>query len=159
LPKGQRWTFLWESIKRFYIYFKAINDGISFPFPKGIDIRDSDMVFAFFILCFHLKDWILKDCDPSVATLVEDYVETSRLKECRAIANGYKHLNADGPDFVGSKIKIFSGENVLTKQMVRFSILDSPREIKDAFVLATDCLNLWHGFIKAHIDQSDSIPQ
>lgn len=152
--KGSCWAVNWKSTKRLFYYFKAINEGIMFSFPKGIALMDYDIVQSFFITCFHLKDWIKKDC--KLGNQVESYVAKTRLNECRAIANGIKHLNESGPDFHEVRIEVKIRENLSPLKAVKF-IVQSEGKSEDTFMLAEECLNLWHKFIVENIDASATI--
>jgi hypothetical protein len=148
---GARWPVLWKSIKRLFSYFKGIDEGVEFSFPDGISIADYDIVQSFFISCFHLKDWIKKDCQPEIDNKVEKYVATTKLNECRAVANGLKHLNRLGPDISGIKEIYEINGKERPKRLVKF-IIKSEDIQEDAFILAKECLDLWLKFIIENID-------
>ena len=52
-------------------------------------------MLAFFMNCYHLKDWIKNDIsDTSLNAAVEDYInQNACLKLCADICNGAKHLD------------------------------------------------------------------
>jgi hypothetical protein len=62
--------------------------------PGVADEQRRDDFYAFFVSCFHLKDWLKRD--PSVPRLVgekaEELINRPSLRVCADIANGVKHL-------------------------------------------------------------------
>jgi len=63
--------------------------------PGAIDERRRDDFYAFFVTCFHLKDWLKND--PGVPKPTGEQAETlvnnrQSLRVCADIANGVKHL-------------------------------------------------------------------
>jgi hypothetical protein len=156
-PEGYKWPFLWEMIKRYYYYFRAINKGSLRPITSPLSdfkLQDIDIVFSFFILCFHLKDWIKKDYNSDIAETVEKFVESSRLNECREIANGLKHLNSVGPDIIGGPIKYIQREDSPPRMAVLYKIVSVGKE-EDAFTLAKDCIDLWFNFMAENLNYKD----
>ena len=53
-------------VKRWYERFAAINEGREHSAPS--DYYYEDDVYAFFINCHHLEDWIIKDPDVGPAS-------------------------------------------------------------------------------------------
>ncbi len=149
LPSGQRWPFLWKMISRYYTYFQAIDYGSLRPAASDFDLQDIDVVFSFFILCFHLKDWIIKEY-PEKKELVEHFVVNSKVNDCRAIANGIKHLNSAGPDFPDSKVSFIAREGDRLRISVKY-IVESNGKTEDAFTLARECMELWVSFLNENI--------
>lgn len=79
--------------------------------PGEIDEHRRDEYYAFFLICYHLKDWLKTDPVVQQRVLnidrkVEGFVNTNlSLRLCAALANGVKHfvapkvivIDADGP--------------------------------------------------------------
>ena len=65
--------------------------------PTGVDYRLDDF-HAFFVVCFHLKDWLQADpsIDKQIRDRVERFVEGNLwLRLVADLANGSKHLQVD----------------------------------------------------------------
>ncbi|MEE9189537.1 MAG: hypothetical protein V3U16_02075 [Candidatus Neomarinimicrobiota bacterium] len=107
--------------------------------------------------CYHLKDWLINDTGFKVDRQeVEDYVTSHmELSLCADISNCLKHfaLTKDSrskltPEFdsQGVTIQLVHGEIPTT--YMRFTIKTKDNEIRDAFELATKCVELWKDFIE-----------
>ena len=147
-----------ERVQRWYEIFKEINKG-------RIHNRTSefyqDEVYAFFINCYHLKDWIIND--KTVVILgtkakkrkhVENYINSvDELKICADICNGSKHLCFDKehpprsgkkPEFGSKTFKVTIGTEP-TKIAVK-TLVNTSSGPKNAFDLATKCIKAWEKF-------------
>ena len=115
-----------------------------------------DEIYAFFLNCYHLKDWIRQDL--SVAGVdrdrVEAFINSNRdLKLCADICNALKHVTLRAPR---------SGENpAFGKKRFALSLGSGPTTISlrcevetgkgslDAFEIARNCVEAWDEFIKS----------
>jgi len=112
-----------------------------------------DEVYSFFLDCYHLKDWLINDPGfPGNKDDVEDYVNSNQeLRLCADICNRKKHLllgkprSTENPSVSGQKIDLNSGTGVGMIK-IKFTI-DTASGTRDAFELATKCLELWKEFI------------
>src|SRR5205823_4164177 len=90
----QESTMYWhlENIQAIYATGEAPPN--SAPFKLELD--------AFFLACWHMRDWIANDnyLLPAISVaLIDKYVNTSLpLKRCRAYANTIKHFELDRSD-------------------------------------------------------------
>jgi hypothetical protein len=143
-------------VKRWYERFRKINEGVQ-------HVRQSDEyqddVYAFFLNCHHLKDWIKNDesVDEATKNKVEGFIETKQeLKICADICNGLKHLKLTRqrsglqPRFAGRLFKLSLGGSEPTIS-IKFSI-ETERGPIDAFQVATKCLEAWTSFIQLNIE-------
>jgi len=116
-----------------------------------------DEIYAFFLNCYHLKDWIKND--PEVSTTVqqqvEDHINRNRsLKLCADLCNSLKHLvltkkqrSGEGPAF-GKKdyaLKLGGGR---ARIALNYQV-DTTGGPVDAFQLASDCVEAWEDFLSA----------
>ena len=114
-------------------------------------------MFAFFMNCYHLKDWIRNDDSVSdeVKDKVEDYINQNRcLSYCADIANGLKHLKLNKQTRSGEKmdkmsslysITLGSGPEIVR---VKYTFIKEDDSELDAFTLAKDCVKKWNDFLK-----------
>lgn len=141
-------------VKRWYDRFKEINTG-------KIHDRESDSyqdeVYAFFMKCYHLKDWIKNDIKISdMAERVESFIAGNEaLSLCADICNGIKHLkltkprSGQNPRFGQRQFSVELGGQP-TKISVKYTI-NTNTGPRDAFELATQCIEAWDNFIKSEI--------
>ena len=62
----------WDRVRRWYLRFREISEGKLHD--RSSDFYQDD-IYAFFMNCYHLKDWIKKD--PTASSLsaeVEDFI-------------------------------------------------------------------------------------
>lgn len=150
---GAKYQEQWERTKRWFNLFKEINDGK--PHTKPSDYND-DVVYAFFMNCFHLKDWIKHDHMISPKQKVEDFIRNNdSMQKCGDITNGIKHLtltfhhSPKDPKFGPKNITLTVGPEepiIKTKYVITTNI-----GTEDAFQLASDCVKEWENYIKANL--------
>lgn len=163
LARAQRW----------YVRFAEINSG-------RVHDRSSeyytDDVYAFFVACYHVKDWIKNDDQlalPNKRQIVESYVEGSDdLKLCADICNGIKHLKlidrtgtpnprtGKQPEFIKGEYGLHIGGSLTfgsspapeipTTLSVRYTI-DTAAGPLDAFGIATRCIEAWKQFFSTDL--------
>src|SRR5207247_1901842 len=95
-----QWPEMWERVKRFYARMQTAGD------PTDSDV---DAAYAFFVFCYHLKDWIKNDptVDPHVRDQIEDFVADDRgLWFAADVANGVKHLTRDRPARIDAGLRV-----------------------------------------------------
>ena len=151
-----------ERMKRWYERIKKIDQGEPHDLSY-INLSPDyyyDEVYAFFMNCYHLKDWIKND--DTVKLLkedVEDFIKRHEcMRLCADICNSIKHLNLTRPPKSGQVPKF--GSRVLSLSLeegsepiigVKFSIEAKTGTI-DAFELASECVRKWGEFIKDSIN-------
>ena len=143
-----------ERVKRWYERFRVINQGRQHDRPSDYY---QDEVYAFFLNCYHLKDWIKNDesIRPAAAKVEEFINNNKELGLCADICNGVKHLkltsNRSGkyPQFGKREFKLsLGGHRAIISVKYSIDTADGP---VDAFELATKCLQAWKNFIVSNI--------
>jgi len=74
-----------------------------------VDKHRVDDFYAFFVCCFHLKDWLKQDSaiDRRIGADVEAFVsDVLWLRICADIANGSKHLRLDKPARIDAEARV-----------------------------------------------------
>ena len=96
-----------------------------------------------------------KTLDGSIKKKVEKFANKDDMLLCKEICHGIKHLKLDKPktgiqpEFKGRKFELeLGGEETII--VVKYNIVTSKGN-KDAFILATDCMEKWEEFIKKEI--------
>lgn len=152
-----RYREQYERMKRWYSRFAQTDAG------RRHDAACSDFyadeVYAFFLNCYHLKDWIKSDSSvpPLVQEAVEQHVNSSRpLRLCADICNSLKHLrvlrpprSGEDPRFRGKHFRV----NITTGASVSISakyVIDTSNGTEDAFQLADACVRDWETFLRSN---------
>ena len=144
-----------ERVKRWYERIKNIDQGRPHNVPSDYY---QDEVYALFLNCPHLKDWIKNDKSVGAAAeKVEEFIDNNKeLSLCADICNGIKHLrltrtrSGQDPRFGKRKFNLGLGGPETTIS-VKYSIDISTGPV-DAFELATKCLQAWENFIASNIN-------
>jgi hypothetical protein len=88
----------YERMKRWYSCFAETDAGRSHDAASSDFYTDE--IYAFFLNCYYLKDWIKHDgtVSPAVQNAIESHVNSSRpLRLCADICNSLKHLRLSRP--------------------------------------------------------------
>jgi hypothetical protein len=153
----------YDRMMRWYDRFAAIDAG-------RVHDRASDNyldeIYAFFMNCYHLKDWIINDGSIPALTshIVESYINGSRpLQLCGDICNSLKHLSLRTDKKVPGKIGRSGEAPSFGKKLFKLGLgggnpptisleyeVNTSNGAEDAFKLATDCVTAWDDFMKKH---------
>lgn len=146
----------YDRMRRWYQRFVSLNQGRPHDVSSNNYVDD---IYAFFMNCYHLKDWIINDdtVANSVRKAVEPYIDSNRwLKLCADICNSLKHLrltprrkprrkprSGESPAF-GKKE--FNLDLETTTINLKYEVKTTAGPI-DAFQLATECVDAWDAFL------------
>ncbi|SRR5713101_596756 len=143
-------------VERWFDRLASINQGRTHD--RSTDYY-SDEVYAFFLNCYHLKDWIINDGSVNLSNkkkLVEDLVTNDKhLSVCADICNSLKHLKLNSPPRSGAQPQFAQTHYALnlggpeTTISVKYTV-DTAYGSVDAFDLGTECLNAWRQFINKY---------
>jgi hypothetical protein len=148
----------YQRMMRSYTRLAAMDQGQEYDASSQ---NYDDELFAFFLNCYHLKDWLKNDKAAGRAAQndVEHFIDSSYpMKLCADICNSHKHLRlkaprSDGnPRFAKSHYKLL-GDRDATTISVKFEI-ETSRGPMDAFTLATQCVDEWKFFILSKCEPS-----
>jgi hypothetical protein len=145
----------YDRMARWYNRFAATDQGRT---HDGASDSYVDEIYAFFLNCYHLKDWIKED--PSVPGIarqaVEGHVNASRpLRLCADICNSLKHLertsnrSKESPSFGKKDFALSFGPGQPTIISLKYEVETTAGPV-DAFQLATDCVTAWDVFLTTH---------
>jgi hypothetical protein len=144
----------YDRMKRWYNRFVALDQGRLHDVPSDNYL---DEIYAFFMNCYHLKDWIKHDgtVAPAVQDAVESHINSSRsLKLCADICNSLKHLtltssrSGESPAFGKKLFNLALGTGPTTIKL-KYEI-DTVNGAVDAFQLARECLEAWDIFLSTN---------
>jgi len=140
------------------VFYKRIQKGRNIGvMPGEAYIVD---VYAFFMFCYHIKDWIKNDCGfkKEIRNNVEYFINKNEcMRICADLCNGLKHMQdckkRSGKDLrIGHKTSFeFSLENSEKPLKCLYFAIDlgEGRE-KDVLELASECINAWEEFFKKY---------
>jgi len=103
-------------MKRWYERFRLINNGKAHN--QSSDYSE-DEIYAFFINCYHLKDWIKNDDAVSIEgkEKLEKFIKGSDyMNICEKVCNGIKHLNRDKLNGIGRDFSLGLGTSHIPSQ-------------------------------------------
>ena len=140
-----------ERVRRWYQQFQEISQGRLHDRPSDFY---QDIVYTYFMNCYHLKDWIKNDpTSLLLSAKVEGFISTTpEMALCADICNGLKHLvlknnrSGQNPQFGKRLFKVGVGPQPTTIA-VEYTISTASGPF-DAFDLATKCLSAWETFVK-----------
>ena len=113
-----------------------------------------DELYAFFLNCYHLKDWLQHDRSvASVVRDIEDYINRSEsLSVCADLANASKHLKltrarVDTDTAVARRHFSLGVGTKETTLAIRYEV-DAAGKTYDGFELSTECVTDWEKYLK-----------
>jgi len=119
------------------------------------DIRDAeDYMYAFFQLCYHLRDWLLSEKVLSESEVEQLFKRNVELRLCGDLANAIKHRKLNRPkqprepslarEYCGAGGGWFGPARSET-----FTVLSDGRSF-EVRSLADKCLAVWEGALRKH---------
>jgi hypothetical protein len=142
---------MWDRVKRFYANLAGAGDRPDF---------DLDAAYAFFVFCYHFKDWIKNDLtvEQRVRDEVEAFVSSEdSLSLAADIANGVKHLARDRKPRLNAtaRLDVYTagmGGWVMSKEQEpswegKLVILGE-LFVGDCAAFAGMCMDAWAGFLR-----------
>jgi hypothetical protein len=147
----------YERLLRYYRRYGRISMGIKFDGPQE-DLLDD--IYAFFLNCYILKDWLKNDKSFKKRDIVESYVQSNHtLMLCADICNGIKHLellhSRSGaiPKLVGNYCYDYDfwTQSDPSDRRAEISVkveIEVEGEMVCGYKLATDAVNAWKEFIE-----------
>jgi hypothetical protein len=151
----------YERMQRFYDRFRQIKPGLTDKISSDYE----DDVYAFFLHCYHLKDWVKNDTSvksrmPNIGTDVERFVnESEALSLCADLCNSLKRLElkrssgGERPTFglkqYHHRLGLGSGRSIRLEWLIE----QNNKPPIDAFELATECIAEWDKFLQRLVSQ------
>ena len=152
---ADRYLEQYERMKRSYDRFREIKPGLTDKITSDYE----DNIYAFFLHCYHLKDWVKNDISvksrvPNISTDVERFInESEALSLCADLCSSLRHLelkrsSGDERPTYGrrqyhNRLNVASGRSIRLEWLVKRN--DKPPI--DAFELATECIAEWDKFL------------
>lgn len=144
-----------ERTERWFKRFEDLQQGTQCNQPSEC-LQDD--VYAFFMNCYHLKDWIINDpaldhMRPKVEAFIND---NECLKLCADLCNGCKHLrltssrSKQDPLFSGRHYRIEIGSKHGQTIQITYDV-NTLSGTQDAYDVASQCMTAWRDFVKTEI--------
>ncbi len=153
---ADRYLEQYERMQRSYDRFREINSRLADKVSSDYE----DDVYAFFMHCYHLKDWIKNDPSvktrmPNIGTDVEQFINKSEaLSLCGALCNSLTRLELNRshrsePRIFGRR-RYHSELNIGSRSSIKLEWLveRNNKPPIDAFNFATDCIAEWDKFLQ-----------
>ena len=151
---AHRYLEQYERMQRSYDRFREFNLRLSDKISSDYE----DDVYAFFMHCYHLKDWIKNDSSvksrmPNIRTDVEQFInESEALSLCADLCNSLKALELNrshstpmfGRKHYHDRLNIGSGSSIKLEWLIE----RNNKPPIDAFELATQCNAEWNKFLQ-----------
>ncbi len=144
----------YDRMRRWYDRFVTLDQGRPHDMPSDNYL---DEIYAFFMNCYHLKDWIKQDSTvaATVQQAVEPHINSNRpLRLCADICNSLKHLrltsnrSGESPAFGKKQFGLALGTAPTTINL-KYEVNTTTGPI-GAFQLATECVDGWDAFLTAN---------
>jgi hypothetical protein len=166
LPKGLVFVDQYDRMLRWYKRLQKINEGK--PESCGQALNDFDEILVFFIICYHLRDWLIQDV--AVEETDANYTKFLILKRdidnfincndclclCVDICNSAKHRNLVKPPRFHEKTEVCPGLFEITStgtgQICKqnWELVTESGKMFDLFEISTECVRKWSEFLTTH---------
>ena len=122
-------------------------------------------LFAFFEICYHLKDWIAQDDLYQASHDVDGFIVTSdALRICADICNRLKHrkltrrTRSEGLGHFQLEQSITVFPNTAPIASVSEAWIETERGKEDAFALAAECVDEWRRYFEENASLGEAVP-
>ena len=153
---ADRYAEQYERMHRSYDRFREIKTRLA----DKVSADHEDDVYAFFMHCYHLKDWVKNDTSvktrmPNIGADVEQFItESEALSLCAALCRSFKRLElnrsqSSAPRVFG-RTRYHYQLNIGSRSSMRLEWLveRNNKSPMDALELATECIAEWDKFLK-----------
>jgi len=145
----------YERMQRAYKKYEDLAQNGRQEDVASVDYEDN--IYAFFMHCYHLKDWIKNDVGVSrdIKKQVETFIKgDDYLRICADVCNSMKHLTLDRPPRAGEaqpfgRRKAYGLFASPTQPIAReqWMIIRKANSPIDAFEVACKCVEAWGQFL------------
>ena len=153
---SDKYSEQYERMRRSYDRFREIKSRLTDKISSDYE----DDVYAFFMHCYHLKDWVKNDTSvktrmTNIGTDVERFIsESEALSLCADLCNSLKRLELKrssggerrtfGLKQYHQRLGLGSGSSIRLEWLVERNV----KPAIDAFELATECIAEWDKFLQ-----------
>jgi hypothetical protein len=149
-PTG--WRVQYDRMRRWHTRIRS---------AATVDDLYVDSVYAFFIFCFHLKDWLASDLSVSrqVAGAAELLINTDyAMQLCADLANGLKHVSVTRRPRLSGPVVLSTGvpsPEVSSNVDDYLGVLPTIRAADGSVIahapeIADLCVDRWNTFLRQH---------
>ena len=153
---SDKYSEQYERMRRSYDRFREIKSRLTDKISSDYE----DDVYAFFMHCYHLKDWVKNDTSvktrmTNIGTDVERFIsESEALSLCADLCNSLKRLELKrssggerrtfGLKQYRQRVGLGSSSSIRLEWLVERNV----KPAIDAFELATECIAEWDKFLQ-----------
>ena len=148
LTLGERgWQEMWGYVQRAHRILKETTSA-----PSELSNPRADAM-TFFILCYHLVDWIAKDKTNTVGSkdILDELSQSDAMVLCRNFANTSKHSELDnggGRDTRISEVTVLDDSaGHSASAIIKYLSSGQPKE-QDLLAVANECMAWWESYLK-----------
>jgi len=152
MTAAARWQVQYERMRRWHERIRS---------APTVDDLYVDSVYAFFIFCFHLKDWLRADQSVAVeiADAAEQLINTDfPMQLCADLANGLKHVSVTRRPRLSGPVTLSTGipsPEVSSTVDDYLGILPTIHAADGSFIasapqIADLCVERWDTFLRQH---------
>jgi hypothetical protein len=148
----QKYIQQYLRVRRWYDRFEVISTSRDHSMTSP---NYEDDMYALFINCYHLKDWVANDSESGITKEeVEKFMrESENMRICGDLCIGSKHLEIRNPK-IGKDTRVarrhfWMGLGGGPLVSVKYEIAAGGKSY-DAFALASKCLEEWDDFLSQH---------
>lgn len=148
----QGWRVQYDRMRRWHARVRS---------ATAVDDLYIDSVYAFFIFCFHLKDWLAMDDSVAreVANAAEQLMNTDYpMQLCADLANGLKHVSVTRRPRLPAPVTLSTGipsPEASSNVDDYLGLLPTIRAADGSFIagapeIADLCVDRWDTFLRQH---------
>lgn len=148
---GDDWRGQWARVERWQARLQPARNSLPDE-GSSAQLAILDDVYAFFMNCYHLKDWFIQSGARTKGEVEKHVNDSEALSLCGDICNGLKHYRLDPAR--APETRTYSGKWSTTSSTMtdsgspaRWYFTDTPRGNWDMFELADECVESWRRFI------------
>jgi hypothetical protein len=113
-----------------------------------VDEHHLDDLYAFFVMCHHLNDWLQNDRTVTIPKKdIRAFIKRERsLRICADLANGVKHFVRDRPAEVDPRAFVTLGGSVEDGKFEASAVIFIG-ELMEAWPIVRECVDAWDRFL------------
>jgi hypothetical protein len=138
------WT---DQLRRVRRWHKRLDDVPATVTREGKEAA-LDYIDAFFLACFHLKDWVKASGHPKANEVEQFIADHAEMELSRKLCNASKHFELSSGSAMRTDAHAVFIDGVRQQEAETWIVIDDDGREWEMFQLANRCMALWEGFLK-----------